>query len=271
MGIKSQIIEKCKTEKSRNVLLSQLALIERSVKDNKVLDRVNGDEVLAIRTQLHWELHDLNGGGNKTYATEHIAGLVGLILITRAWDGYLTGTGLASSQSFKAFLADNGLDLEHVQYCLDKCARELMDDFAKACTMSTKESGAFAQRRQSTGEAATTLRDQDDVGGDSRRRLKQLVNKAQKDHSAAHAYKQYLAGEISLSKALRDSGLRRPTVRDRVITVMNTLSPKARELSRQYSAPEQFVQFALNYVVDQFKEGIPPDLLDKYVSESAPN
>lgn len=267
MKIKTQIIEKCKTERSRNVMLSQLALIERGVKENGVLKKVNGDEDLALRTQLHWELHDLNSGGNKTYSVEHIAGLVGLILLTRAWDGYLTGTGVASSQSFKAFMADNGLDLEHVQYCLDKCARELMEDFARACTMSHEEvlvkANTPAHTRESVG------RDIKQPGGRQRELVRMFANKAKASERARKAYEAYVANEISLNNALVQAGLRESQTVKAAKAAICKFAPSAKALIGQESIDHtHFVQFALNYVVDQFKDGIPPELLAKYVSES---
>jgi hypothetical protein len=268
MSLKTQIIEKCKTEKSRGVLLSQLALIERGVQENGVLKKVNGDEELAVRTQLHWELHDLNGGGNKTYSVEHIAGLVGLILMTRAWDGYLTGTGVTSSMSFKAFLADNKLDLEHVQYCLDKCARELMEDFLSALKATPLEIGRLGNAKRWHREKCLQQATRP-VSGSKNRLLKKLIALAATSEEARVVYEQYLSGKISVNKAAEQLRIKESPREFAARRAVTDIDPYIRTYVDDHQLTRlSFVQFALNYVVDQFKDGIPPDLLEKYVQES---
>jgi hypothetical protein len=268
MSLKAEIIDKFKDERSRNVLLAKLALVTQNIKSNRLIERSNGDEVMAVRTQLHNDLHHLNSGANKTYACEDIAGLVGLILMTRAWEGYLVGSAVSSSQSFKAFLADNRLDLEHVQWCLDKCARELMEDFARACTMSSTEVSERANSVQYSpiGPVGPVGPDESAPGGKARKNVRRLANKAKVSDVALSAYEKYLANEISLHQALVFSGIKPSPICERSGAVISALCSKAKPLRDSAGVKsDKFVQFALNYVVDQFKDGIPPDLLARYI------
>ena len=263
MSIKTEIYDKCKDVNSRKILLAQLALINSDIKTDNMIDKADGDTSLAIRSALHWRLHALNSGGSKLITSESVAGLIGLILVTRAWEGYKVATTYQSSVSFRAFLAENQIDIKYAEFCLSECARDLLVEFQECLVMSPSEVGSLP-----AGSADHQDRGPGDNSTENSRKLRQLKNlaKTSKDPAVAEIYEQYISGEISMTKALRATGLKESMNRDvaRRVLRKSNLGPNYAPYLNDLP-PEDIVTFALNYMVEQFKDGVPPELVKEYV------
>lgn len=264
MSIKTEIYDKCKDVNSRKILLAQLALINSDIKTDNMIDKADGDTSLAIRSALHWRLHALNSGGSKLITSESVAGLIGLILVTRAWEGYKVATTYQSSVSFRAFLAENQIDIKYAEFCLSECARDLLVEFQENLVMSPSEVGSLKHhtadhRHRGSGDSSETKKSW------GLRRLKELA-KTSEDPKVSEIYEQYISGEISMTKALRATGLKESMNRDvaRRVLRKSNLGPNYAPYLNEVP-PEDIVTFALNYMVEQFKDGVPPELVKEYV------